>query len=68
VDDDDLDPTYQVFGPLRPVYQISIPVVVLLVIVAIVSALVFAGVLQGHAERIGPVSAPATQPTVIIEP
>jgi hypothetical protein len=66
VDDDDR--TYQMFRPLRPVYHITIPVVVLMIVVAIVSGLVFGGALQGHAERVGPEQAPTTQPTVIIEP
>jgi len=45
-----------------------LPVVVLLVIVGIVSALMFSGALQGDAVREAPSDAPTTVPTVEVAP
>jgi hypothetical protein len=60
--------SYRVFKPLRSVPSVTLPVAVLLVVIAIVSGLVFSGVVQGHEERVGPAQPPTTQPTILIEP
>jgi hypothetical protein len=67
VDFDDLDPTYQVFRRRTPSFGIMLPVIVLVAIVAIVSGLVFGGVLEGSQVRSSG-NAPTTQPTVQIAP
>lgn len=45
-----------------------LPLAVLVVVVALVSGLVLAGVVQGHEPRVGPEQAPTTQATVEIAP
>lgn len=52
----------------REVIGLGIPLVTLLVVVAIVSGLVFAGVVQGHESRVGTEQAPTTRDTVLIVP
>jgi len=66
VDEDDR--VYKILGTAQPLYHITIPLVVLVLVVALVSALVFGGVIQGHAERVGPERPATTQPTLLIEP
>jgi glycine/serine hydroxymethyltransferase len=59
--------TYQTYKTAEPLYKIAIPLAVLVVVVAIVSGLVLGGVIQGHQERLGPVT-PTTQSTLLIGP
>lgn len=61
-------PEYQLYNTAEPLYFITIPLAVLVIVVAIVSGLVFGGVIQGHAERRGPIHAPTTESTVLIAP
>ena len=68
LDFDELEPTYEEFGHRRRVLGFVLPVVALLVVIAIVSGLVFGGVIQGHQSRTGPSEPATTQPTVIISP
>ena len=65
---DSRDPDYKMYRTVEPLYFITIPLAVLVIVVAIVSGLVFGGVIQGHAERVGPAGAPTTQPTILIVP
>jgi hypothetical protein len=65
---DDLEPTYELFSQRTRPLRLILPVVLLLVVIAIVSGLVFGGVIQGHESRTGPTGVPTTQPTVIISP
>ena len=44
------------------------PIGTLIVAVALVGGLVLGGIVQGQAERTGPVEAPTPLPTIIIEP
>jgi hypothetical protein len=67
-DFDDLEPTYQVFEQRSPFSGLVLPVIVLLVVVAVISGLVWGGVLQGDENRMGPEQAPTTQVTVQIAP
>jgi hypothetical protein len=64
---DDLEPTYQVFKRRTPSFDLMLPVIVLIVIVAVVSGLVFGGVIEGSEVRTGG-EAPTTLPTVQIVP
>ncbi len=50
------------------VLSVALPIAVLIVAIAVVSGLVFGGVLQGHEERVGPSGSSTTQPTILIEP
>lgn len=50
------------------VMGVVVPVVLLLIVIAVISGLVAGGVLQGDAERTGPVSSPTTVSTILIEP
>jgi hypothetical protein len=54
--------------PVSSVISVFLPVGILVVAVAVVSGLVFGGVLQGHGERVGPPGSSTTQPTILIEP
>lgn len=65
---DELDSTYRVFQQRTPLYRYTLPVIVLLVVVATVSGLVFGGVIQGDETRSGPGQAPTTQPTIQVVP
>lgn len=65
---DSRDPDYKMYRTAEPLYFITIPLAVLVIVVAIVSGLVFGGVIQGHAERRGPAEVPVTQPTILIVP
>jgi hypothetical protein len=47
---------------------VALPISVLIIAIAVVSGLVFGGVLQGHEERVGPSGSSTTQPTILIEP
>ncbi len=62
------DPSYQTFRPRTPVYPLVLPVIALLVAVAIVSGLVFGGIIEGSESRVGPSDVPTTQPTILIVP
>lgn len=62
------DPSYRMFRQRMPAYDVTLPIVVLLAVVAIVSGLLFGGVIQGHETRVGPEQAPTTQSTVLIAP
>ncbi|OFW56515.1 MAG: hypothetical protein A2133_03270 [Actinobacteria bacterium RBG_16_64_13] len=65
---DDLEPTYRVFRQRTPPLGLTLPLVVLVIVVAVVSGLVFGGVVQGHETREGPAQSSTTQPTVQIAP
>jgi hypothetical protein len=65
---DGTDPSYQMFRQRTPAYSLTLPIVVLLVVVAIVSGLVFGGVIQGDESRVGPERTPTTPSTVLIVP
>ena len=67
-EEDDLGPTYEVFEQRPGILRLALPLVLLLVVIAIISGLVFGGVIQGHQERNGPGGSSTTQPTVIIQP
>jgi hypothetical protein len=67
-DFEDLDPTDQVPSRKSPVFGLALPLVVLVIVVAVISGLVFGGVIQGHQIRVGPGNAPTTQSTVQIAP
>jgi len=56
------------FRQRQPDFRMALPVVILIVVVAVVSALVLGGVIQGSEERSGPEPASTTQPTVLIVP
>ena len=60
--------TYEAPKALHSVLSVTIPLAVLLVVIAIVSGLVFGGVIQGDEERVGPAEPPTTQSTILIEP
>lgn len=62
------EPTYQTYKTAEPLHKIAIPLAVLVIVVAIVSGLVLGGVIQGHKERVGPVTPVTTQSTVLIGP
>jgi len=48
--------------------NVALPMVLLFIVIALLAGLVFSGVLQGNAQRVGP-SGPTTTPsTIIIEP
>ena len=68
LDFDDLDPTYQVFTRRTPAFGLVLPVIVLIVVVAVVSGLVFAGVIKGSEVRAPAGSSSTTTPTVQIAP
>jgi len=71
VDESDLqedDASYRTFRQRPPNHALTLPLVVLLVVVAVVSGLVFGGVLQGYESRPAPEQAPTTQSTVLIVP
>jgi hypothetical protein len=55
-------------GSTTWVWSILLPALVFVVAVAIVSGLVFGGVIRGGKTYAGPSAAPTTQPTVLIEP
>ena len=65
-DQDDL--SYRMFRQRTPSIGITLPVIVLLVVVAVVSGLVFGGVLQGDETRVGPAQSPTTQSTIQVVP
>jgi len=54
--------------PFSVVLSVALPISVLIIAIAVVSGLVFGGVLQGHEERVGPSGSSTTQPTILIEP
>lgn len=62
------EPTYQTYKTAEPLYRIVIPLAVLVIVVAIVSGLVLGGVIQGHQDRVGPVTPLTTQSTQLIGP
>ncbi|MCE5253347.1 MAG: hypothetical protein LLG45_03920 [Actinomycetia bacterium] len=64
----DDDPSYRMFRQRNPSYGLTLPLVVLLIVVAVVSGLVFSGVIQGDESRVGPERTPTTQSTVLIVP
>jgi hypothetical protein len=63
-----LDSTYEVFQRRSRIWVFVVPLAMLLVVIAVVSALVFAGVLEGHRLGATPSEAPTTGSTVIIFP
>jgi hypothetical protein len=50
------------------VATVVLPVTILLAVIAIVAGLVFGGVVQGHAVRVGPEGPTSTVSTIVIEP
>jgi hypothetical protein len=62
------DAIYQTYKTSEPWYLLAIPLAMLVIVVAIVSGLVFGGVIQGHAERVGPAQSPTTESTILIVP
>ena len=54
--------------PFSAVLSVVLPIAVLIVAIAVISGLVFGGVLHGHEERVGPSGPSTTQPTILIEP
>jgi hypothetical protein len=50
------------------VASVVLPVAILLIVIAILTGLVFGGVVQGHASRVGSGPSPTTEATIIIEP
>jgi hypothetical protein len=66
--DEDEDYSYRTTPPVDPMLSYTVPVAVLVIVVAIVCGLVFGGVIQGHEPRVGPAQAPTTQSTVLIIP
>jgi hypothetical protein len=54
--------------PVSAAAGIFLPVAVLVVAIAVVSGLVFGGVLQGRDQRVGPHGPSTTQSTILIEP
>ncbi len=65
---DELDLSYGSARRRPSILKVALPVIVLLIVVAAVSGLVFGGVIQGDATRVGPEQVPTTQPTVLITP
>jgi hypothetical protein len=65
---DELDPSREGFCLRGRVFGLALPLVVLLIVIAVVSGLVFGGVIQGHESREGAGQAPTTQATVLIVP
>jgi hypothetical protein len=53
---------------LSVVGSVVLPVAILLIVIAVVAGLVFGGVVQGHAERVGPGPSSTTVSTIVIEP
>jgi hypothetical protein len=68
LDFDDLDATYQMFRRRTPAFGMVLPVIVLILVVAVVSGLVFGGVIKGHEERAAGEGSSTTVPTVQIVP
>jgi|WetSurMetagenome_2_1015567.scaffolds.fasta_scaffold21944_6 hypothetical protein len=68
LDFDDLDATYQMFRRRTPAFGLVLPVIVLVLVVAVVSGLVFGGVIQGHEGRTAGEDSSTTVPTVQIVP
>ncbi len=62
------EPAYQTYKKAEPLYQIVIPLALLVIVVAIVSGLVLGGVIHGHQERVGPVPPITTEATLLIVP
>jgi hypothetical protein len=62
------EPTYQTYKTAEPLHKIAIPLALLVIVVAIVSGLVLGGVIQGHQERLGPVTPSTTQSSLLITP
>lgn len=60
--------SYRSFRRHKAGYALIVPVAVLLVVVAVVSGLVFGGVIQGDADRPAPEHPPTTPSTVLIVP
>lgn len=50
------------------VVHVVLPVVLLFIVIALLAGLVFSGLLQGGAPRVGPGEAPTTRSTIVIEP
>ena len=48
--------------------NVALPVVLLFIVIGLLAGLVFSGVLQGNAERVGPSGPTTTQSTIVIEP
>ena len=65
---DETGASYALFRQRRPDFNMALPVIVLLAAVAIVSGLVFGGVIQGDEISTGLEEAPTTQPTILIIP
>lgn len=63
-----LEPTYEVFRQRAPAFGTVLPVIVLLVVVALVAGLMWGGVIQGDAPRVGPAGSSTTESTVLIVP
>lgn len=68
LDFDDLDATYQMFRRRTPALGLVVPVIVLILVVAVVSGLVFGGVIKGHEVRAAGEDSSTTVPTVQIVP
>jgi hypothetical protein len=47
--------------------SVVLPVTTLLIVIAVLAGLVFGGVVQGSATRVGPGPTPTTEPTIVIE-
>jgi hypothetical protein len=62
------DSSFEESGATPWVWSILLPALVFVVAVAIVSGLVFGGVIRGGKTYGGPGEAPTTQPTVLIAP
>jgi hypothetical protein len=65
---DEAGASYALFRQRRPDFNMALPVIVLFAVVAIVSGLVFGGVIQGDEIRTGLGETPTTQPTILIIP
>jgi hypothetical protein len=50
------------------VASVVLPVAILLIVVAVLTGLVFGGVVQGHAQRAGAGPSTTTESTIVIEP
>ncbi len=70
MDDFDLDEFDPYEEPRRRgvPYWLLLPIAALLIAVALVSGLVFGGVIQGDASRVGPTEEPTTESTILITP
>lgn len=64
----DTDTTYESLGQASWLRVVVLPLLLFVVAVAIVSALVLSGAVQGQRTDEAPAEAPKTQPTILIAP